>query len=41
VARRYEPDPARHDRYDRLYPLYREIYPSLRRLNHRIARESS
>lgn len=38
IARRYEPDPAGSERYDRLYPIYRDLYPALRRLNHRIAR---
>ena len=29
VVRTVEPDPARADRYDRLYPLYRQLHPQL------------
>ena len=38
VARRFEPDPVRREQYERIFPLYQELYPALRRLNHRIAR---
>jgi xylulokinase len=34
VARRLEPDPAAHARYDELYGVYRGLYPALRPLFH-------
>lgn len=34
LERRYEPDPARADRYRERYELYCEIYPTLRELLH-------
>jgi xylulokinase len=32
----YEPDPAEADQYEERYQLYREIYPTLKDLMHRI-----
>ena len=32
------PDPARQERYDELYRLYRELYPATRDISHRLAR---
>ena len=34
VARRVEPDPFAHDRYDEAFAVYRELYPALRPLFH-------
>ncbi len=34
VARRLEPDPASHDRYDAAFAVYRDLYPALRPLFH-------
>ena len=34
VARRLEPDPVAHARYDELYEVYRDLYPALRPLFH-------
>lgn len=34
VARRLEPDPAAHARYDELFAVYRALYPALRPLFH-------
>jgi xylulokinase len=32
-----EPDAAARDTYDKLYPLYGELYPSTREINHGLA----
>ena len=37
TGRSYPPDPARADAYDRLYEVYRDIYPSLRPLFARLS----
>jgi sugar (pentulose or hexulose) kinase len=34
VARRLEPDPVAHARYDELFEVYRGLYPALRPLFH-------
>jgi xylulokinase len=33
---RYEPDPDRHDAYTRQYELYREVYPAVAPISHRL-----
>jgi sugar (pentulose or hexulose) kinase len=34
VARRLEPDPVAHARYDETFAVYRALYPALRPLFH-------
>jgi sugar (pentulose or hexulose) kinase len=34
---RYEPEPEAARRYDAHYEVYRDLYPTLRKLSHRIA----
>jgi xylulokinase len=36
LERRFEPDPAREARYEERYQLYREVYPALKGIHHRI-----
>jgi xylulokinase len=38
VVRTVEPDPARADRYDRLYRLYRQLHPQLVETMHALGR---
>jgi xylulokinase len=38
VTRRYEPDAQRAARYDENMAVYRDLYPAMREINHRIAR---
>jgi xylulokinase len=38
VAHRYEPDPERRQRYDRLFALYRHAEDAVRPISHRLAR---
>jgi xylulokinase len=38
VVRTVEPDPVRADRYDRLYPLYRQLHPQLVETTHALGR---
>jgi xylulokinase len=33
---RYEPDPVRHAAYGRQYELYRELYPAVADISHRL-----
>ncbi|WP_262426551.1 hypothetical protein [Brachybacterium sp. Z12] len=35
---RCAPDPARRERYDELYALYRELYPATSDITHALAR---
>jgi xylulokinase len=37
LDRRFEPDPARAARYAERYALYREVYPAVRSIHHRIS----
>ena len=37
VDHRCIPDPARRERYDELYRLYRELYPATREITHALA----
>ncbi len=37
VTKRYEPDPRRAEQYDENMEIYRDLYPALRTINHRIA----
>jgi xylulokinase len=37
VVRRYEPDPGRRERYDRLFALYRQAEDAVRPISHRLA----
>jgi xylulokinase len=37
VARRYEPEPGRRERYDRLFALYRRAEDAVRPISHRLA----
>jgi xylulokinase len=36
LERRFEPDPARAARYEERYGLYREVYPTLKDIHHRM-----
>jgi xylulokinase len=36
LERRFEPDPIRHSRYDEIYELYREVYPAVAPITHRL-----
>jgi xylulokinase len=36
LERRFEPDPERTARYDERYALYREVYPTLKGIHHRM-----
>jgi xylulokinase len=36
LERRFEPDPARAARYEERYQLYREVYPTLKGIQHRM-----
>jgi xylulokinase len=36
LERRFDPDPARAARYDERYQLYREVYPALKGIHHRM-----
>jgi xylulokinase len=36
LERRFEPDPKRAARYEERYTLYREVYPTLRSIHHRM-----
>jgi len=36
LARRFEPDPERMARYEERYALYREVYPTLKAIHHRM-----
>jgi xylulokinase len=36
LQRRIEPDPERHAQYEARYALYREIYPALKSIHHRM-----
>ena len=36
LARRFEPDPERMARYEERYALYRELYPTLKAIHHRM-----
>ncbi|GAG41151.1 unnamed protein product, partial [marine sediment metagenome] len=36
LDRRFVPDPARAARYEERYALYREVYPALRSIHHRM-----
>ncbi|NUQ66588.1 MAG: hypothetical protein HUU20_29345, partial [Pirellulales bacterium] len=35
----YEPDPQRSAKYARWFPIYRELYPAARNVNHRLFEE--
>jgi xylulokinase len=41
IARRHEPQPAAAAQYDRLYHVYREIYPALSPVFRGLARASA
>ena len=36
LDRRFEPDPERAARYEERYALYREVYPALKSIHHRM-----
>lgn len=38
IDRVYEPDPARHAAYEERFAIYRDVYPAMAAINHRLAR---